>query len=331
MAFSISFLARCSSLICSLIARCSSRAFLLQLLDRHAPFDLFEPRVEVFFLDTGVLVDLAVPVDLGIGVLDLLDELALIAGLQPREDRVDFAVERAEDELQGVVLLPSVGIAACRGRPVRLHELGSLPGELQPYPGVVESEILGEFVEDVGCRDNINAFVLLNSVFEGLCRRLVVPELTFSLVRLPGYFIGPTLRLLPYLQGISDGLFQGRLRFLSLFLRVLPGFRCEILGLLLGFLKSVLRLPFSEAQRLLSPRPSVFPHSALSCLLCSWASIRARLKDLAWPFDPASAMVCAALRSASASFASTSAFVLRAFSMTSGICLIFSSLASSEV
>ena len=73
MAFSISFLARCSSLICSLIARCSSLCLLLELLDRHRPFHLLEPRVQIFLLDSGVLVDLAVLVDQGVGVLDLLD------------------------------------------------------------------------------------------------------------------------------------------------------------------------------------------------------------------------------------------------------------------
>ena len=154
---------------------------LLQLQDGHAPFDLFEPGVQVFLLDAGVLVDLAVPVDQGVGVLDLLDELALIAGLQPREDRIDLAVERAEDELQRVVFLPSVGIAAGRGRPVRLHELGPLPGELQPDPGVVEPELLGQFVQDVGRRDDVDALVFFDSVLEGLRRRLVIPELALGL------------------------------------------------------------------------------------------------------------------------------------------------------
>ena len=116
IAFSISFLARCSSRICSRIARCSSLRFLLQLLDRHRPFDLLEPGVQVLLLDPGILVDLAILVDQGISVLDLLDQLALVARLHPREDRVDLAVEGAEDELEGVVLLPPVGIAAGGGR-----------------------------------------------------------------------------------------------------------------------------------------------------------------------------------------------------------------------
>jgi hypothetical protein len=57
--------------------------FLLQLQDGDAPFDLFEPRVQVFLLNAGVLVDLAVLVDQGVGVLDFLDDLALISRLQP--------------------------------------------------------------------------------------------------------------------------------------------------------------------------------------------------------------------------------------------------------
>src|SRR5690242_17412958 len=93
----------------------------------------------------------------------------------------------------------------------------------------VEAVLFGEFVEDVGFGDEVNAFVLLDSILEGLRGRFVIPELALRLERLPGYLVGPSLRLLPYLQGVSDGLFQGLLRFLSLLLRVLPGFRRKIL------------------------------------------------------------------------------------------------------
>jgi hypothetical protein len=61
--------------------------------------------------------------------------------------RVHVAVERAEDELQGMILLPPVGIAAGRGGPVGQHEPGPFAGEPQLLAGSVEAELLGQVVD----------------------------------------------------------------------------------------------------------------------------------------------------------------------------------------
>src|SRR5207245_2384052 len=116
-----------------------------------------------------------------------------------------------------------VRITARRGLPVRPHEPGPLAGELQPGPSDVETELVGQLVQDVGRWDDVHPLVLLDPVLEGQRRRLVITELTLGCECLCRKLLGPALRLLPYLQGVARRLNEGRFRLLALLLRVLPG------------------------------------------------------------------------------------------------------------
>ena len=59
--------------------------------------------------------------------------------------------------------------------------------------GFVEAELLGEFVEDMGGRDKIDAFVLLDPVLYRLKGSLVILELPLGLVGFPCYLLRPSL------------------------------------------------------------------------------------------------------------------------------------------
>ena len=128
---------------------------LLQPLNRHGPFEFFQPCVKVFFVNPCVLENFPIMIGEGVHVLDFLDQLSLIGGLEPGEDGVDLPVEGAKNKIDGILSFPPLGIVAGGSNPSLFHDLRSLSGDLQSFTRLVEAIFLSQFVEHMGSGNHV--------------------------------------------------------------------------------------------------------------------------------------------------------------------------------